>query len=124
MVQSSGTPSASSQPTRLILGGSQQPSQLAASNGVVTSPLTPAPGATGEPPANEANNASVSRILAALHNRGLVSQQNGKFYYVGGDQKKQVAVAVSGGGQSQVYNTSGLELSLGVSMASTLNFVQ
>ena len=124
MVQSSGTPSASSQPTRLILGGSQQPSQLAASNGVVTSPLTPAPGATGEPPANEANNASVSRILAALHNRGLVSQQNGKFYYVGGDQKKQVAVAVSGGGQSQVYNTSGLELSLGVSMASTLNIVQ
>ena len=124
MVQSSGTPSASSQPTRLILGGSQQPSQLVASNGVVTSPLTPAPGAPGEPPANEANNASVSRILAALHNRGLVSQQNGKFYYVGGDQKKQVAVAVSGGGQSQVYNTSGLEQSLGVSMASTLNFVQ
>ena len=106
IMQSAGTPSANSQPTRLILGGSQQSSQHVASNGTVTSiassPLASA--GTPETPASEAN-ASVSRILAALHNRGLVSQQNGKFYYVGGgDQRKQQAVPISGGGQSQVQH--------------------
>jgi len=106
ILQSPGTSSANSQPTRLILGGNQQSSQHVASNGTVTSiassPLASAATPGGEPPASEAN-ASVSRILAALHNRGLVSQQNGKFYYVGGgDQRKQQAVPVSGGGQSQV----------------------
>ena len=97
-MQSPGTPGANTQPTRLILGGNQQ---HAASNGAATSIASSGtPGS--EPPASEAN-ASVSRILAALHNRGLVSQQNGKFYYVGGgDQRKQQAVPVSGGGQSQV----------------------
>jgi len=103
IVQSPGTSIASSQPTRLILGGNQQ---HAASNGTVTSiassPLASAGTPGGDPPASEANS-SVSRILAALHNRGLVSQQNGKFYYVGGgDQRKQQAVPVGGGGQSQV----------------------
>jgi len=88
-LQPQGTPLATSQPTRLILGASQQ----VVPNGTATS--TP-----GDPPASEAN-ASVSRILAALHNRGLVSQQNGKFYYVGGGGKQQ-GVAVSAGGQVQV----------------------
>lgn len=102
VMQSPGTPGANTQPTRLILGGNQH----AASNGAVTSvassPLASTGTPAGDPPASEAN-ASVSRILAALHNRGLVSQQNGKFYYVGGgDQRKQQAVPVTGGGQSQV----------------------
>merc|ERR1719381_468114 len=101
-MQSPGTAGANTQPTRLILGGSQH----AASNGAVTSvassPLASTGTPAGDPPASESN-ASVSRILAALHNRGLVSQQNGKFYYVGGgDQRKQQAVPVTGGGQSQV----------------------
>ena len=42
--------------------------------------------------------ASLSRILTALHNRGLVSQhQNGKFYYVG-DKNKSPATASPGTG--------------------------
>merc|ERR1719234_2130270 len=99
MMQSAGTASVNSQPTRLILGGSH-----VTSNGAVTSiansPLASAAVTTPETPVSEAN-ASVSRILAALHNRGLVSQQNGKFYYVGGGNGKQQAVPVSGGGQGQ-----------------------
>ena len=48
-------------------------------------PATTTPGAT----------ASLSRILTALHNRGLVSQhQNGKIYYVG-DKTKSPATPVS-----------------------------
>jgi len=39
-----------------------------------------------------ANN-SLSRILTALHNRGLVSQQNGKFYYVGDKNKPPVSLS-------------------------------
>ena len=36
---------------------------------------------------------SLSRIMAALHNRGLVSQQNGKFYYVGDKSKSPVSIS-------------------------------
>ena len=82
------------------------------SNGAVTSiassPLASAAGTITETPVSEAN-ASVSRILAALHNRGLVSQQNGKFYYVGGGNGKQQAVPVSGGGQAQVHQEQNVE---------------
>merc|ERR1719234_3049553 len=99
MMQSAGTASVNSQPTRLILGGSHVTSNGAVTS-IASSPLASVAGTTPETPASEAN-ASVSRILAALHNRGLVSQQNGKFYYVGGGNGKQQAVPVSGGGQAQ-----------------------
>merc|ERR1719234_312315 len=99
MMQSAGTASVNSQPTRLILGGSHVTSNGAVTS-IASSPLASVAGTTPETPASEAN-ASVSRILAALHNRGLVSQQNGKFYYVGGGNGKQQAVSVSGGGQAQ-----------------------
>jgi len=49
---------------------------------------TPSGGAVGD----TANN-SLSRILTALHNRGLVSQQNGKFYYVGDKSKSPVSLS-------------------------------
>jgi hypothetical protein len=40
---------------------------------------------------------SVPRILTALLNRGLVSQQNGKFYYVGGGTRARAPVPLGAG---------------------------
>jgi len=50
---------------------------------------TPCGGSAGSDPANN----SLSRILSALHNRGLVSQKNGKFYYVGDKSKSPVSLS-------------------------------
>jgi len=48
---------------------------------------------SGGPAGGEQTNNSLSRIMAALHNRGLVSQQNGKFYYVGDKSKSPVSLS-------------------------------
>lgn len=52
-------------------------------------------------------NAPLSRILNALHNRGLVTQHNGKFYYVGdkGKQANAAAGKVQAGGVVRVQGT-------------------
>jgi len=52
---------------------------------------------------------SLSRIMAALHNRGLVSQQNGKFYYVG--DKSKSPVSISPGTAVKLAATTGITTS-------------
>ena len=101
-VVSVGTNSGGQRVVRVISGSTPPKGVIQQTNGSasqvpVTPPVTsstPSP-ATGTTPGSTA---SLSRILTALHNRGLVSQhQNGKFYYVG-DKNKSPATASPGTG--------------------------
>ena len=63
----------------------------------------------------QGSTASLSRILSALHNRGLVSQQpNGKFYYVG--DKTKSPVGISPGSAVKLATSQGIAISAGSSV--------
>ena len=68
--------------------------------------------------------AGLSRILSALHNRGLVSQQNGKFYYVGDKSRAPVslspstALKLAGVGQQGAAQQSTVVVGAAASLAS------
>lgn len=73
-------------------------------------------GSPGSPAqAGQGSTASLSRILSALHNRGLVSQQpNGKFYYVG--DKTKSPVGISPGSALKLATSQGIAISAGNSV--------
>ena len=48
----------------------------------------------------------LNRILNALSNRGLLTQQNGKFYYVGGEKPAAATAANPSGAMSAVSTTT------------------
>lgn len=62
----------------------QQPSSVIGSTALGSGTVFAAPGSA---PAGTSSGAEpLNRILNALSNRGLLTQQNGKFYYVGGER--------------------------------------
>ena len=77
-------------PTNTVMGSM---SSLAASLGSLSGGS-----ASGAEPLN--------RILNALSNRGLLTQQNGKFYYVGGEKPAAATAANPSGAMSAVSTTT------------------
>ena len=113
-IVSVGTSAGGQQVVRIV-ANQQQPAPAAPA----TPPQRPAllqngggasPAAAATPPAtSQGATASLSRILTALHNRGLVSQQNGKFYYVG--DKSKAPVSISPGTAVKLATSSGIAIS-------------
>ena len=110
-IVSMGTNAGGQQVVRVI----NNPSQPTTPQRVVQQP--PAQnGSPGSPAqAGQGSTASLSRILSALHNRGLVSQQpNGKFYYVG--DKTKSPVGISPGSAVKLATSQGIAISAGNSV--------
>ena len=113
-IVSVGTSAGGQQVVRIV-ANQQQPAPAAPA----TPPQRPAllqngggasPATAATPPAtSQGATASLSRILTALHNRGLVSQQNGKFYYVG--DKSKAPVSISPGTAVKLATSSGIAIS-------------
>ena len=110
-IVSMGTNAGGQQVVRVI----NNPSQPTTPQRVVQQP----PAQNGSPvspaQAGQGSTASLSRILSALHNRGLVSQQpNGKFYYVG--DKTKSPVGISPGSAVKLATSQGIAISAGNSV--------
>ena len=86
------------------------PRQVLQQNGIL--PATPSTPPTPATPTSQGATASLSRILTALHNRGLVSQQNGKFYYVGDKTKSPVSLtSLTPGTAAKLASSQGIAIS-------------
>ena len=107
-IVSMGTNAGGQQVVRVINSPSQPSVQQPAQNGQAAQ-------ASPGPQPGQGSTASLSRILSALHNRGLVSQQpNGKFYYVG--DKTKSPVGISPGSAVKLATSQGIAISAGSSV--------
>ena len=106
-IVSMGTNAGGQQVVRVINSPGQPAVQQPTQNGQAQASPAPQPG--------QGSTASLSRILSALHNRGLVSQQpNGKFYYVG--DKTKSPVGISPGSAVKLATSQGIAISAGSSV--------
>ncbi len=107
-IVSMGTNAGGQQVVRVI----NSPSQPSTPQRVVQQPAENGQAQAASP---QGSTASLSRILSALHNRGLVSQQpNGKFYYVG--DKTKSPVGISPGSAVKLATSQGIAISAGNSV--------